>query len=203
MQTSPGLSAEESFLGGAPKASLLAPMLWWPEDSSRLNTASFLRARRFTSKAHYSHQQVPVTLASAVKGLVFRMWHLYHDLHLWLPPTLKCMSIGWQTGVKGEMPYQVVPSCENELHCQPMQSCLLRKGHPLDFVHVATEEMRGFTKRCFPRAVWSWISSLLSHHFVLLLRPLQQLPKSFIHLILKDFVKKTNQAWWFPPWKML
>jgi len=47
--------------------------------------------------------------------------------------------------------YRVVVSCKNELHHQPMQSCLLGQDHPLDFTNIATEELRGLTKRCFPR----------------------------------------------------
>lgn len=35
----------------------------------------------------------------------------------------------------------------------PIQSCLSGQGYPLDFALIVTRELRGFTKRCFPRAM--------------------------------------------------
>lgn len=90
------------------------------EDSFWLSASSSFWAQRFTSKAHCSHQRAQVLWAQLLRACFLgcgtsAMTHICGCPQLW-NSGLKCMSIGWYTGVKGEVPYWVVLSCENELH---------------------------------------------------------------------------------------
>lgn len=79
--------------GGAPKASLLTPALWWPNRGQLLiKCLFFLLSTEVHIQGPLQSPTSPGTLGSAVKGLFFGMWHLCHDPHLWLPPTLKFRS---------------------------------------------------------------------------------------------------------------
>lgn len=70
-------------------------------------------------------------------------------------------------------------------------SHLWGQGYPSGFFHVAREDLREFTKMCFPNTCSSQISGILSHHFVVLLRALLQTPKLFTHTkLFKNVVRE-------------
>lgn len=111
----------------------------------------------------------------------------------------KCTSIAWKRGVKGVVSYCVVLAFENELHHQSMQSPFWGKSMLQVSLKLPQKIWEASPRRASQELYSSWTSRLLTHAFVLFLRPLQYIPKSFIHLIIKDFIRE----WQFPPWKCL
>lgn len=132
--------------------SLLSLALWSPQDSSQFNPLLPLE--------HMGSCPRPAAVTSRPLNFGLscsRAWFPGCDTYdcgcsqLWKSGP-KCTSVIWYTGVKGVV--WVVLACENELHHQLMQSLLFRQGQASEFSQVATENLRGFTKEGFSRAVF-------------------------------------------------